>query len=179
MARSGWSRGLAAGALIPMGGTVRPRAEAVAHNPPASRPLWSVASVRHSRDGDNRVAGRQLVWTSPIRVGWGVAHNRRRPAHRQPHGQQSRRHDTVQMPVSIRNGFATQGRKPNRPARPASQRRHHAHFWLTCRMDHPAVQPTPPPTTQYYRHLHLSMNGRTRCVCSLSVAPEQTSVVAA
>ena len=42
---------------------------------------WSIASVVHSRDGDNRVAGRQLVWTSPIRVGWGAAHNRKRPAH--------------------------------------------------------------------------------------------------
>ena len=178
MARRGWTRGLAAGALIPMGGTVRPRAEAVAHNPPASRPTWSVASVRHSRDGDNRVAGRPLVWTSPVEVEWGVAHNRRRPAHRQPHGQQRRRHGTAQMPASTPTASQSQRRWPSPPAHPPAPTPP-ARFQFTCRMDQPAGQPTPPPTTQYYRHLHLSMNGRTRCVCSPSVAPEQTSVVAA
>ena len=174
MVPRGWPRGLAAGALIPMGETVRPRAGAVAPNPPASRATRRVWSARHSRDGDNRDAGRPLVWTSPIEVGWGVAHNRRRPAHRQPHGQQPRRHGTAQMPASTPTASQSQRRRPSPPARrPAPTPP--VRFQLTCRMDQPAGQPTPPPTTQYYRHLHLSMNGRTRCVCSPSVAPEHTS----
>ena len=171
MARRGWTRGLAVGALIPMGGTVRPRAEAVAHNPPASRCAWGIAPVVHSRDGDNSVAGRQLVWTSPIRVGWGVAHNRKRPAHRQPRSQQPCSYGPVPGQPASSTSAHHQRHRPG-PICLTGQTHHNPR---TCHMDQPASQPTPPPTTQYYRHLHLSMNGQTRCVCSPSVAPEHTS----